>query len=96
MARRRPPLATAPQGDALILPRHLVEPIAYNSKENAEALRTQHRERDEWMRAHGVDMKDFYTVRAIQTASEVAHGFPASDALSRARRRALIANEEQA
>lgn len=93
MARRRTP--TPPPAEAgVILPKHLVERIPYTSRENAEAARDQRRERDQWLREHGVDVGDFRAVRAILTASELAHGLFASDALSRARRRSLFGVRE--
>ena len=48
------------------------------------------RERDQWLRDHGVDLTDSRTVRAVVTASEVAHGLLATDSLSRARRRFTV------
>ena len=83
MARKRQ--ATAPESEgAPILPMELLR----RSLSADQSAAKWHAERRQWFRDHGVDVADFAAVRAMQSASEIAHGLPDSSALARARRRA--------
>lgn len=75
MARRREQVGRPSDDAGLILPRELVEPIPYDSRENAERLHQQRGRRDEWLAEHGVGVSsDANRCHRIVRAAEVAHG----------------------
>ncbi len=83
MARRRP--ATGPEGGD-VMPRHLVDCKGLS----AGAYRDAIRERNAWLRAHGIDLGDWPELGAALRAARTAYGIP--DAVERHRLRLQVAD----
>jgi hypothetical protein len=83
MARRRPAQPPASVDGVPVMPKHLATRLVADGD-----YRTQWRDRNEWLRAHGVDPGDWTRVYQVLKASWTAHGV--ESAMDRAERRLVI------